>query len=486
MEFESNNDSNEETSSVNNEDTAAVVGGGVSKGRNSGGSTRKANGASDNAVGNAGENPFLAKVFDTLTNFSFGKELYGDEHLMRSLKDSLPQMQAALQIRQENDISNAIALDICYRSVGEKKMKPNDHRRLCFEAALVLLHYPTILQRDDGELMNSVQELFVKYPEFLATGANAVDAKEAENLLKFRNFMYVAVQLISPHNHKNHLLELVTRLTEGRNVKYITGSGETLATSRRVKIYRKEGNVIATPKNVKTKAEREAQRSAGAKRGAADDDEDDDDDDDDDDYESSKKKKSSSAKNSARNPPKKRHNHRQLDDNVMPPPAAAAQPALSMSTLLPVKAPECFRTLADITSASQLGFFAKTGNVQSNNNFDKGYKTLNLGKTHIEFHVGLDSDANGKLPSPGVSFQVSDDAEFRCDRQTSLETVGTLEHTFFRQPLVDAPELFGYGQFQRGISATSFGDYNMDDDTDVPQPDKDAVNGLVMLRTQSS
>ena len=55
--------------------------------------------------------------------------------------------------------------------------------------------------------------------------------------------MKIAQLVITPKNHKNHLLDIATRISEGKNMKYITGSGQTLATTRRVMIYEREGMI---------------------------------------------------------------------------------------------------------------------------------------------------------------------------------------------------------------------------------------------------
>ncbi len=60
--------------------------------------------------------------------------------------------------------------------------------------------------------------------------------------------MKVAMLVITPRLNKGHLIELVTRIVEGTNMKYITGGGQTKETSRRVKIYERESAVRAIPR----------------------------------------------------------------------------------------------------------------------------------------------------------------------------------------------------------------------------------------------
>ena len=74
------------------------------------------------------------------------------------------------------------------------------------------------------------------YPEF-----NELDSVEIEKLLDFCNFMKIGLLLQPAKGHKGHLLDLITKITEGRSTKYICGGGQSLATTRRVQIYESEG-----------------------------------------------------------------------------------------------------------------------------------------------------------------------------------------------------------------------------------------------------
>merc|ERR1711998_16231 len=65
---------------------------------------------------------------------------------------------------------------------------------------------------------------------------------------KYRNMMSIAILVLPPKSKKAHLLDLVTRIVEGNEVRYITGSGETAATRRRVTIYETEGNITPLPR----------------------------------------------------------------------------------------------------------------------------------------------------------------------------------------------------------------------------------------------
>jgi hypothetical protein len=71
-----------------------------------------------------------------------------------------------------------------------------------------------------------------------------VEKNELRKLYQFTNFMKVALLLFpNPKFKKAHLLDLTTRASEGRRVKYITGSGQTIDTSRRVRVYEREAGM---------------------------------------------------------------------------------------------------------------------------------------------------------------------------------------------------------------------------------------------------
>ena len=81
----------------------------------------------------------------------------------------------------------------------------------------------------------------------------AFPEQELQLLLKFRNLMRIATLVIKAKNNKGHLLELVTFMTEGGGHRYITGTGQTLATTIRVQIYLQEGEVETQIKGPKRK-----------------------------------------------------------------------------------------------------------------------------------------------------------------------------------------------------------------------------------------
>ena len=205
-------------------------------------------------------------IYQHLITKSFGQEIYADKVLCDKLRRSLPMMMNSMLMRQSTDLKIEIAYDVATKlDLSIAKLKPDAERRLCFEAGLVMLAYYQISNTGTG-LYKTVGQLLQRYPELDVDPP--MPTKELEALLLFRNVMVVALGLISASGSKNHLLDLVTRIAEGRSVKYITGSGERVATSCRVLIYRREGNVHATPKRPKQIA---AGSVSGQRDGSVDD-----------------------------------------------------------------------------------------------------------------------------------------------------------------------------------------------------------------------
>ena len=71
--------------------------------------------------------------------------------------------------------------------------------------------------------------------------------RSSSEISKLRNnaiWFDIIMHCINPKNNKSFLMSFVPSLAEGYNAKYITGSGESRATSDRVKLFRYEGQVI--------------------------------------------------------------------------------------------------------------------------------------------------------------------------------------------------------------------------------------------------
>jgi hypothetical protein len=117
----------------------------------------------------------------------------------------------------------------------------NDMLRMFLEAAFVHICSCTDLHREG------------QYPDVSAFKAaygrdffDELDDNEA--MLKYRNYMYVAVKIREPVGNRDYLHQLITWLSEGSDACYSLGGGAKPAAIRRLDIYRKEGGVPKIPR----------------------------------------------------------------------------------------------------------------------------------------------------------------------------------------------------------------------------------------------
>ena len=192
-------------------------------------------------------------IIKHITTVSFGPIIHDDELFSRVLKDVLPDFEACISSSGKDNVGNLkTVLKIVDQHLSQStsilKLHRSDEKRLCFEAAFLLL-YSNREEADDAKI-RTVPAFLQKYPEFKDDAM--IEPAEQETLMKFRNMMKLAQSFIPAKNHKEHLMDLVTRLVEGRDQKYVTGSGEKPATRRRVLIYEREGEIRPIPRPPRT------------------------------------------------------------------------------------------------------------------------------------------------------------------------------------------------------------------------------------------
>lgn len=190
-------------------------------------------------------------VIRHITTVSFGKAIDVNQRFVQILRDVLPDFEVCINSTGKDNIGNS-NLKLVHKIVNQhqpesasiSKLHRSDEKRLCFEAAFLLL-FSNREEADDSKI-RTISAFLQRYPEFKDDAM--IDATEQEKLLKFRNMMKLAQIFIPAKNHKEHLMDLVTRLVEGKDQKYVTGSGEKPATRRRVLIYEREGGIRPVPR----------------------------------------------------------------------------------------------------------------------------------------------------------------------------------------------------------------------------------------------
>jgi len=165
-----------------------------------------------------------------------------NQTLIETLQACLIEYDKYLQDTENiDDLKMKSALSIAGYVYGNsvERINRSQEERLAFEATFLDL---CSRRKELMQLFTISHDDFLKeYPE---CHPNLVGLDEYDNLYRFRNLMKLAMHLIPPLHNKNHLLDLVTRIVEGKDIKHITGTGATKATRLRVNIILKEGNLV--------------------------------------------------------------------------------------------------------------------------------------------------------------------------------------------------------------------------------------------------
>ncbi len=188
----------------------------------------------------------VGRIFLHLTQISFGPDVYADADFLQKLRHALLRMSSAMTERQPTDVHIRIASSVAAEVLGSTNFSTLgkcSERRMCFEAGFILLY--ALRPEVQGLIVRDIKLLLKQYPEF---EAEDVDEGELDLLLSYRNVMKIAQEVIPPRYNKRYLLDIVTRIAEGRNKTYVTGSGQTPATARRVLIYMRESGVTPLPR----------------------------------------------------------------------------------------------------------------------------------------------------------------------------------------------------------------------------------------------
>lgn len=122
--------------------------------------------------------------------------------------------------------------------------------RISLKACFVLLTFEFHETMNNTNLLYSVYDFCAYYEEYAGE-------LELDVLVRVRNYMAVSLTLLEAENNKTKHLEIAQRLSEGKYARYVTGSGQTDATTRRVRIYERESNT-----KPKTAEQRKRKRSA--------------------------------------------------------------------------------------------------------------------------------------------------------------------------------------------------------------------------------
>lgn len=127
---------------------------------------------------------------------------------------------------------------------------PEDKRlaRISLKACFVLLTLE-YHESKNADILYSSDDFIANYPEFAG-------ASDMEVLRRYRNIIAVSLTLLEADNNKTKHMDIAVRLSEGKAAKYVTGSGQTSATTRRVAIFERESGT--KPKKAAERKRKEA------------------------------------------------------------------------------------------------------------------------------------------------------------------------------------------------------------------------------------
>lgn len=155
-----------------------------------------------------------------------------EEFIYKVLKPKLYDLE--LLIAQEDTNANEVTkkMKIFASNLGVEPLSRFNDKFLIVEAALILL---LSSRAEKQRLKVSFEEFMEVCPEF----RSVEDLPEQQSLHAYRNMLAAALEIIPGKWNSNHLLDVVTRIVEGKDKKYVTGSGATKKTLNRIDIYHK-------------------------------------------------------------------------------------------------------------------------------------------------------------------------------------------------------------------------------------------------------
>lgn len=190
-------------------------------------------------------------IVDFLLERSFGPDILPCKARIMELMPELDRLLLSATTMQARTLK--IVLDVAKLT----KVNREQESRLVYEAAFIVLYYCHIIRETESmatppyvPFYKSYEDIHKQFGHLKEFQSVDIGELEQRKLVSFANFMKVAL-LLMPKPKKAHLLDLVTRISEGRSAKYITGSGQTILTARRVQIFQFESgkSLICCPTN---------------------------------------------------------------------------------------------------------------------------------------------------------------------------------------------------------------------------------------------
>jgi len=142
----------------------------------------------------------------------------------------LRQSREAGVLAQPFEIAEGLGLDLHH--IEKVSMLPT-----AIWVAFLILNKDFLLEKKSKKYA-SIDEFLSKYPQF-----QEYDEPEKQRLFETANWMNIFFEYMPAKKNKGLIIQVIPKFLEGWQVKYVTGSGQTLRTRNRVTIYETEGDI---------------------------------------------------------------------------------------------------------------------------------------------------------------------------------------------------------------------------------------------------
>jgi hypothetical protein len=184
-------------------------------------------------------NECVINVLQYMLRFSFSNKLNTNLNWVQLILLLPPFVAHYIDTSNASVITMKNILKAVSKLIGVKVFRINRKMEelLSLECAITMMFMKS---KYCGNINFAMDQFLFRYPAF---NSPSISNDERLKLLEFCNCTRVIQCLIPPHNNKEHILDLVSRLTEGYSVRYVTGTGMTEETARRYEIIHIEGDL---------------------------------------------------------------------------------------------------------------------------------------------------------------------------------------------------------------------------------------------------
>lgn len=178
----------------------------------------------------------------------------------RSALSSLPFSDSATEISEINDADVLEQLATSFAQYAANELLTEEYivaqLKLQYDKSkfsptllLSILHLIKPLWPSGSSKYGSMSEFVIAYPNFAD-----LEIQEKVILMEEANWMNKLFLILPAKKNKGITLAVITKFIEGIEKRYVTGSGQTAATQRRVDVYERESNTVPRLRQKRKKA----------------------------------------------------------------------------------------------------------------------------------------------------------------------------------------------------------------------------------------